>query len=111
MSNINIPKTCNSSPLKGKDISARGIPINPNKTAPQVGHPTPNAPTPEPINPKNPLPILCKCKLNLNKSIENKIPDKADVIKIATILIVTNKGPDIITEIQMLLYATLATRK
>ena len=43
--------------------------------------------------------------------IENNIPDKVDVIKIAMILIVINNDPDIITEIQMLLYATLATKK
>jgi len=44
--------------LNGRYIKARGSPINPNKNAPQVGQPTPNAPIPEPTNPKIPFPDI-----------------------------------------------------
>lgn len=57
MDNINITmlKILISAPLNGKDIRAKGAPNNPNKNAPQVGHPTPKAPILPPKIPKNPL--------------------------------------------------------
>ena len=108
---IKIPKTCNSNPLNGKYINAKGNPIKPNKNAPQVGQPTPNAAIPEPMNPNKPCPFIFLFKLNLKNIIDNNIPDKLAVINIATTLKVTKLAPDIITEIQMSLSAILATKR
>lgn len=111
MISIIIPKTWSSKPLKGKYISAKGMPIMPNKKAPQVGQPTPKATIPEPKNPKNPLPSNLLNELYLYKIMASKIPAKDAVIRLLTILNVTKPGPDIITEILILLSATLATKK
>src|SRR3989338_8407590 len=93
------------------DTRVNGSPINPNKNAPQVGHPTPNALIPDPINPRNPFPVILLCNLNLNKIIESNIPDNAEVAKMEATLKVIKVGPDIIMDVHKLLCATLATKK
>jgi len=44
--------TLNSAPPNGKYIKANGAPNNANTIDPHVGHPAPNTPAENPVNPK-----------------------------------------------------------
>ena len=80
-----MPRIWISNPLNGKYINANGAPINPNKKAPQVGQPTPNAPIIPPKNPNTP-PFFALINENLNTTKEKYIPNRIEIIVINKML-------------------------